>query len=70
MSDQQSPKQQAAEAAGALRLTADTPVIVETTNVGAVGWVLVVGSGLVLVVSTALRIWQVRSRQRGGGIDE
>lgn len=45
------------------RLTPDTGFVVETTNVGAIGWVLVIASGIVLVVSTALRIRQVRGRR-------
>lgn len=56
------------ETPGQLRLTPDVPVIVETTNFGTVGWVLVVGSAVVLLVSTALRIRQVRARQ-GGRLD-
>lgn len=46
------------------RLTPDSEIVVETTNVGVIGWVLVVGSGIVLLVTTALRIRQVRARRR------
>lgn len=52
------------------RLTPDVSIVVETTNVGAIGWVLVIVSSVVLVASTALRIRQVRARQaRQGGVD-
>lgn len=46
------------------RLTPDSEIAVETTNFGVIGWVLVVGSGIVLLVTTALRIRQVRARRR------
>ena len=49
--------------AGNRRLTPDTTILVETTNLGLIGWVIVIVSGLVLVVSTALRIRQVRRAQ-------
>ena len=49
--------------AGNRSLTADTTILVETTNLGLIGWVIVIVSGLVLVVSTALRIRQVRRAQ-------
>lgn len=51
----------------ARRLTPDVAVAVEATNLGTVGWVIVLVSGAVLVVSTALRIRRVRARNRGGG---
>lgn len=46
------------------RLTPDSLIVVETTNLGKIGWVIVVVSGVVLVVTTGLRIRQVRARQR------
>lgn len=46
-------------------LTPDVPVVVETTNFGTVGWVIVVASGIVLVVTTALRIRKVRKERKG-----
>ena len=46
------------------RLTDDTIITVETSDVGTIGWVLVIGSGAVLVVTTVLRIRQVRARQK------
>ncbi|WP_348981494.1 DUF6049 family protein [Propioniciclava coleopterorum] len=49
------------------RLTPDTEITVETTNFGAIAWTLVIVSGIVLVVSTALRIKKVRARQKGVG---
>lgn len=55
------------EAVDGLRLTPDTEITVETTNFGAIAWTLVIGSGIVLVVSTALRIKKVRARQKGVG---
>lgn len=51
---------------GGHRLTPDTEITVDTTNAGLIGWVLVIVSGIVLVVSTALRIRQVRARQKKG----
>lgn len=53
------------ETPGALRLTPDVAVVVEATNLGTLGWAIVLVSGVVLVVSTALRIRQVRARNRG-----
>lgn len=47
------------------RLTPDTQIEVETTNFGVIGWVLVIASGLVLVVTTGLRIRQVRRQKKG-----
>ncbi len=46
------------------KLTPESSVIVETTNLGRIGWVIVIVSGSVLLVSTARRIRQVRARQR------
>lgn len=51
------------DSTGNRRLTPDTDVLVETTNLGLIGWVIVIVSGVVLVVSTALRIRQVRRAQ-------
>lgn len=48
------------------RLTPDVGVVLEATDLGVIGWVIVVGSGLVTVVTTALRIRQVRRRKAGG----
>jgi len=53
------------EAPGNLRLTPDAAIVVETSNVGVIGWVLVLASGVALVVTTALRIRQVRARTVG-----
>lgn len=56
-----------AETGDGRRLTADVAVAVEATNLGTLGWVIVIVSGLVLVTSSALRIRQVRARNTGGG---
>jgi len=45
------------------RLTPDTEILVESTNLGLIGWVIVGVSGVVLVVTTTLRIRQVRRAQ-------
>lgn len=37
-----------------------TPILVNATNLGAVGWIIVGASGIVLIATTALRIRQVR----------
>lgn len=47
------------------RLGPSESIVVETTNFGLIGWILVITSGVVLVVTTALRIRQVR-RQKAG----
>ncbi|MDO5533146.1 MAG: hypothetical protein Q4F65_00650 [Propionibacteriaceae bacterium] len=47
------------------RLTPDREIVVETTNVGIIGWVLVGVSGVVLVATTAHRIRQVRKHGKG-----
>lgn len=52
-----------AETTDGHRLTPETEVVVEATNLGAVAWVIVAVSGIVLVVSTALRIRKVRARE-------
>lgn len=51
------------------RLSPDVLITVEATSLGMLGWILVVVSGVVLVVSTAWRIRKVRAQQsnkRGG----
>lgn len=45
-------------------LTQKSSVIVETTNLGRIGWVIVIVSGTVLVVTTVRRFRQVRAQQR------
>lgn len=52
------------ETADGRRLTADVPILVETTNLGLIGWIIVGVSGTVLVVTTALRIRQVRAKNK------
>lgn len=52
------------EAETGRRLTPDRLITVETTNFGVIAWALVIISGIVLVVSTALRIKVVRARQK------
>lgn len=52
-----------AESEEGLRVSAEVPVTLEATNLGFVGWIIVGLSAVVLVVSTALRIRQVRRRQ-------
>ena len=49
------------------RLTPDREIVVETTNYGTIGWVIVVVSALVLVGTTAHRIRQVRAKGKGVG---
>ena len=44
------------------RVTPDTPITVEITELGVVAWIIVGVSGLVLVGATAWRIRQVRRR--------
>lgn len=56
-----------AEAESGRRLTPDRLITVETTNFGVIAWALVIISGIVLVVTTALRIKAVRARQRAVG---
>lgn len=46
-------------------LTPEIPVVVETTHFGTVGWVIVIASGIVLVVTTALRIRRARDGRKG-----
>jgi hypothetical protein len=51
------------ETADGVPVSGPVPVTIEATNLGRVGWVIVAASGAVLVVSTALRIIQVRRRR-------
>lgn len=44
------------------RVTPDTRITVEMTELGFIGWVIVIASGLVVVGATVLRIRQVRRR--------
>lgn len=44
------------------RVTPDTTITVEVTDLGVVAWIIVIASGLVLVGATAWRIRQVRRR--------
>nr|NLI48853.1 hypothetical protein [Propionibacterium sp.] len=46
-----------------VRLTGPVRVTVEATNLGTIGWIIVVGSGLVLVASTGWRLRQMRRRK-------
>ncbi len=48
--------------AGGHRVTRDTSIVVEVTDLGVVAWIIVAVSGLVLVGATAWRIRQVRRR--------
>ncbi|MFZ1411703.1 MAG: DUF6049 family protein, partial [Micropruina sp.] len=45
------------------RVTPNTRITVEVTELGIIGWVIVIASGLVLVVATGWRIRQVRRQQ-------
>ncbi len=49
------------------RITPDTPITIEVTDLGVVAWIIVGVSGLVLVGATAWRIRQVRRRTAAGG---
>jgi hypothetical protein len=44
------------------RLTPPTPITIETTELGFIGWLIVLGSGAVLVLATTLRVVQVRRK--------
>ena len=44
------------------RLPSSTQITIEMTELGFVGWVIVLASGTVVLAATALRIWQVRRR--------
>ena len=48
------------------RVTPDTPITIEVTDLGVVAWIIVGVSGLVLVGATAWRIRQVRRRLAAG----
>ncbi|TBT83200.1 hypothetical protein ET989_12040 [Propioniciclava sinopodophylli] len=54
-----------AQTVGGHRLTPDREIVVETTNFGTIGWVIVIVSGVVLVATTAHRVRQVRNRRKG-----
>jgi hypothetical protein len=43
-----------------------TRIAVEVTDLGTIGWIMVIVSGVVLVAATALRIRQVRRKQKEG----
>ena len=47
---------------GGRQVTPATRITIEMTNLGFIGWVIVVGSGAVVLGATALRVWQVRRR--------
>lgn len=47
------------------RVTADIPITIEITDLGLVGWAIVLSSGAVVVAATVLRIRQVRRRNNG-----
>lgn len=51
------------ETADGVPVSPPVPVTIEATSLGRVGWIIVAVSGAVLVVSTALRIVQVRRRR-------
>ena len=55
-----------AETLAGRRLTPQETITVETTNFGLIGWALVISSGVVLVVTTVVRIRQVRRSQKEG----
>jgi len=46
-----------------VRVSELVPISVEATNLGQVGWLVVIGSAVMLVVTTGLRIRQVRRRR-------
>ncbi len=49
------------------RVTPDTSITVEITDLGVVAWIIVTVSGLVLVAATVFRIRQVRRRAAATG---
>lgn len=51
------------QTADGIRVSEAVPITFEATNLGQVGWIVVAVSGVVLVVTTGLRIWQVRRRR-------
>ena len=55
------------ETASGKRVTPNTTITVEITELGMVGWVIVLTSGFVLVAATVWRIRQVRRRAAEGG---
>lgn len=54
------------------RVTPSVQITIEMTELGFVGWVIVIASGAVVLGATALRIWQVRRKQHkdDAGTDE
>lgn len=44
------------------RVTGDTRITIEVTDLGFIGWVIVVASGAVVLGATAWRVWQVRRK--------
>jgi len=44
------------------RVTPSTPITIEMTELGFIGWVIVIVSGLVVIGATVLRLWQVRRK--------
>ncbi len=44
------------------RVTDPIRITIEMTDLGVIGWVIVIGSGAVVLGATALRVWQVRRR--------
>lgn len=54
------------ETASGQRVTSDIPITVEITELGMVGWVIVLTSGFVLIAATVWRIRQVRRRNAEG----
>jgi len=51
------------QTADGIRVSEAVPITFDATNLGQVGWIVVAVSGVVLVVTTGLRIWQVRRRR-------
>lgn len=51
------------------RVTPDTTVVIEVTDLGLLAWVVVIASGLFVVGASALRIRQVRRRQATEAVD-
>lgn len=49
------------------RISPSTKITVEMTELGFVGWVIVLTSGSVVLAATALRIWQVRRKAKRDG---
>jgi hypothetical protein len=47
-------------------VTPNTTITIEMTELGFIGWVIVIASGLVVIGATVLRIWQVRRKAESG----